>query len=104
MKNAPGPYITEPSLLLFRRRLAALMRVTGIGQDELAATIGQSPLDRPLVDGCQAAFGSLTQGPLEDVRRTCRLAVGHGRGRDSLGAHETRGDRLGAEDRGHGRR
>lgn len=43
MKNAPGPYTTEPSLLLFRRRLAALMRVTGIGQDELAATIGQSP-------------------------------------------------------------
>ena len=31
MKNAPGPYTTEPSLLLFRRRLAALMRVTGIG-------------------------------------------------------------------------
>ena len=25
MKNAPGPYTTEPSLLLFRRRLAALM-------------------------------------------------------------------------------
>ena len=43
MKNAPGPYTTEPSLLLFRRRLAALMRVTGISQDELAATIGQSP-------------------------------------------------------------
>lgn len=43
MKNAPGPYTTEPSLLLFRRRLAALMRVTGIGQDELAAAIGQSP-------------------------------------------------------------
>lgn len=43
MKNAPGPYTTEPSLLLFRRRLAALMRVTGIGQDELASMIGQSP-------------------------------------------------------------
>lgn len=43
MRNAPGPYTTEPSLLLFRRRLAALMRVTGVGQDELAATIGQSP-------------------------------------------------------------
>lgn len=42
MKNAPGPYTTEPSLLLFRRRLAALMRVTGIGQDELADMIGQS--------------------------------------------------------------
>ena len=42
MKNAPGPYTTEPSLLLFRRRLAALMRVTGIGQDELAEMIGQS--------------------------------------------------------------
>lgn len=42
MKNAPGPYTTEPSLLLFRRRLAALMRVTGIGQDELASMIGQS--------------------------------------------------------------
>lgn len=42
MKNAPGPYTTEPSLLLFRRRLAALMRVTGVGQDELADMIGQS--------------------------------------------------------------
>lgn len=42
MKNAPGPYTTEPSLLLFRRRLAALMRVTGVGQDELAEMIGQS--------------------------------------------------------------
>lgn len=42
MKNAPGPYTTEPSLLLFRRRLAALMRVTGIGQDELADMIGQT--------------------------------------------------------------
>lgn len=42
MKNASGPYTTEPSLLLFRRRLAALMRVTGIGQDELAEMIGQS--------------------------------------------------------------
>lgn len=42
MKNAPGPYTTEPSLLLFRRRLAALMRVTGIGQDELADMTGQS--------------------------------------------------------------
>ena len=42
MKNAPGPYTTEPSLLLFRRRLAALMRMTGIRQDELADTIGQS--------------------------------------------------------------
>ena len=42
MKNAPGPYTTEPSLLLFRRRLAALMRMTGIGQDELADMIGQS--------------------------------------------------------------
>lgn len=42
MKNAPGPYTTEPSLLLFRRRLAALMRLTGIGQDELAGMIGQS--------------------------------------------------------------
>lgn len=42
MKNAPGPYTTEPSLLLFRRRLAALMRVTGINQDELADMIGQS--------------------------------------------------------------
>lgn len=42
MKNAPGPYTTEPSLLLFRRRLAALMRVTGTGQDELAEIIGQS--------------------------------------------------------------
>lgn len=42
MKNAPGPYTTEPSLLLFRRRLAALMRVTCIGQDELADMIGQS--------------------------------------------------------------
>lgn len=42
MKNAPGPYTTEPSLLLFRRRLAALMKVTGIGQDELAYMIGQS--------------------------------------------------------------
>lgn len=43
MKNAPGPYTTEPSLLLFRRRLAALMRMTGISQDELADMIGQSP-------------------------------------------------------------
>lgn len=42
MKNAPGPYTTEPSLLLFRRRLATLMRVTGIGQEELASMIGQS--------------------------------------------------------------
>ena len=42
MKNAPGPYTTEPSLLLFRRRLGALMKVTGIGQDELADKIGQS--------------------------------------------------------------
>ena len=42
MKNAPGPYTTEPSLLLFRRRLAALMRMTGVGQDELADMIGQS--------------------------------------------------------------
>lgn len=42
MKNAPGPYTTEPSLLLFRRRLAALMRMTGISQDELADMIGQS--------------------------------------------------------------
>lgn len=42
MKNAPGPYTIEPSLLLFRRRLATLMRVTGIGQDELADMIGQS--------------------------------------------------------------
>lgn len=42
MKNAPGPYTTEPSLLLFRRRLAALMKVTGVGQDELADMIGQS--------------------------------------------------------------
>lgn len=42
MKHAPGPYTTEPSLLLFRRRLAALMRMTGISQDELADMIGQS--------------------------------------------------------------
>ena len=42
MKNAPGPYTIEPSLLLFRRRLAALMRMTGVGQDELADMIGQS--------------------------------------------------------------
>ena len=42
MKNAPGPYTTEPSLLLFRRRLAALMRMTGVGQYELADMIGQS--------------------------------------------------------------
>lgn len=42
MKNAPGPYTTEPSLLLFRRRLAALIRMTGVGQDELADMIGQS--------------------------------------------------------------
>lgn len=42
MNNAPGPYTTEPSLLLFRRRLAALMRMTGISQDELADMIGQS--------------------------------------------------------------
>lgn len=42
MKNAPALYTTETSLLLFRRRLAALMRMTGIGQDELADMIGQS--------------------------------------------------------------
>lgn len=35
--------MSEPSLLLFRRRLAALMRITGTSQEELAESIGQSP-------------------------------------------------------------
>lgn len=93
MKNAPGPYTTEPSLLLFRRRLAALMRVTGVGQDELAATIGQSPRSIALwLTGVRLPSAVSLKALSRTFGVPADWLLARTRSR-YLGAHEARGDR-----------